>query len=139
MTSPLGPVCPAAAVPMAPKMPAPITAPMASMMRSPAPNTRFRACGPVESGCNSAIGFRANSCDMRWELDHEDHEVFRHRDTEVTENLCSVFSVPRWQKEHDQSNRYAVSFDATTSSPLGPNATPTSVAPATTGVNVPSA
>src|SRR5712691_2339130 len=67
MTSPFGPVCPAAAVPMAPKMPAPITAPMASMMRSPAPNTRFSACGPVESGCSSAIGLRANSCDMwRW-------------------------------------------------------------------------
>ena len=35
---------PAAAVPMAPKMPAPMTAPIDSMTRSPAPRTRFSAC-----------------------------------------------------------------------------------------------
>jgi len=42
ITSPFAPICPAAAVPMAPKIPAPMTAPIASMMRSPAPMTRFQ-------------------------------------------------------------------------------------------------
>ena len=45
---------------MAPKMPAPITAPIASITRSPAPRTRFNEC--VESGASgAAIGLRANS------------------------------------------------------------------------------
>jgi hypothetical protein len=60
ITSPFGPICPAAAVPMAPKIPAPMTAPIASMIRSPAPITRFRPLSPP-SGMSSAIGFRLNS------------------------------------------------------------------------------
>src|SRR5262245_7725584 len=40
-------------------MPAPMTAPMASMIRSPAPRTRF---SPLSlSASSSVIGFRANS------------------------------------------------------------------------------
>ena len=38
---PLGATWPAAAVPIAPKIPAPMTAPIASMIRSPAPSTRL--------------------------------------------------------------------------------------------------
>src|SRR5437762_4106887 len=55
--------CPAAAVPIAPKIPAPMTAPIASMMRSPAPSTRFSECGVSSSLTrSSAIGLRWNSC-----------------------------------------------------------------------------
>src|SRR3954468_17217681 len=62
-TSPFGPICPAAAVPIAPKIPAPITAPIASMIRSPAPITRLSACSP--SGIRSAMGLRRNNWLMR--------------------------------------------------------------------------
>src|SRR5438105_9619097 len=55
--------CPAAAVPIAPKIPAPITAPIASMMRSPAPRTRLSDCGVSSSLTrSSAIGLRLKSC-----------------------------------------------------------------------------
>src|SRR5258705_9079425 len=55
--------CPAAAVPIAPKIPAPMTAPIASMMRSPAPRTRLSDCGVSSSLTrSSAIGFRLKSC-----------------------------------------------------------------------------
>src|SRR6476469_6212580 len=47
---------------MAPKIPAPITAPIASMMRSPAPRTRF---SPLALSSITAIGFRAKSEFMR--------------------------------------------------------------------------
>ena len=59
MTSPLGPICPAAAVPIAPKMPAPITAPIASMIRSPAPRPASAPCSP--STRRSAMGLRVKS------------------------------------------------------------------------------
>src|SRR5215218_8917663 len=59
MTTPSGPTCPAAAVPIAPKMPAPLTAPMASITRSPAPSSRFSALGWSPSATSSAIGLRA--------------------------------------------------------------------------------
>ena len=58
ITSPFGASCPAAAVPIAPKIPAPITAPIASMIRSPAPSVRFKLCAPVASSTSAAIGFR---------------------------------------------------------------------------------
>ena len=58
MTSPFGPICPAAAEPIEPKIPAPITAPIASMIRSPAPSARFSALGMSASAIRSAIGFR---------------------------------------------------------------------------------
>jgi hypothetical protein len=58
-TSPFGSISPAAAVPMDEKIPAPITAPMASMMRSPAPSTRFNVWAP--SGSSSEIGLRRKS------------------------------------------------------------------------------
>src|SRR5438067_2051884 len=64
MISPFGPSCPAAAVPIAPKIPAPITAPIASMIKSPAPSVRLRLCAPVASSTSAAIGFRWNSCDI---------------------------------------------------------------------------
>src|SRR5438105_3761386 len=60
ITSPVGPTCPAAAVPIAPKIPAPMTAPMASMIRSPAPITRLREFSPP-SGIRSAMGFLRKS------------------------------------------------------------------------------
>src|SRR5262245_59495973 len=60
MISPFGPTCPAAAVPIAPKMPAPITAPIASMIKSPAPSTRLSDCVDPSPASNSAIGLRAN-------------------------------------------------------------------------------
>jgi hypothetical protein len=44
-TSPVARISPAAAVPIDEKMPAPMTAPMASMTRSPAPSARFSALG----------------------------------------------------------------------------------------------
>src|SRR5262245_22896723 len=75
MTSPLGPVWPAAAVPMAPKMPAPMTAPIASMTRSPAPNTRLRERASSPGGCSSEIGLRANRCGTGGTLNHEAHEI----------------------------------------------------------------
>src|SRR5690242_4856839 len=60
---PAASVCPAAAVPIAPKIPAPMTAPIASMMRSPAPRTRLSDCGVSSSLTrSSAIGLRLNSC-----------------------------------------------------------------------------
>src|SRR5512132_1148548 len=43
------------------KIPAPITAPIASMMRSPGPSTRLRPFGSSPSAISSAMGFRANS------------------------------------------------------------------------------
>src|SRR3954452_15193130 len=46
---------------MAPKIPAPMTAPIASMIRSPAPSSRFSAFGWSPSSTSSAIGFRAKS------------------------------------------------------------------------------
>ena len=56
---PIGPTCPAAAVPMAPKMPAPMTAPMASMTRSPAPSTRLSDRDvSASSTTRSAMGLR---------------------------------------------------------------------------------
>ena len=58
-TSPLGRTSPAAAVPMDEKMPAPMTAPMASMIRSPAPSTRFSVC--ALSGSKSEMALRRNS------------------------------------------------------------------------------
>ncbi len=51
----------AAAEPIDPKMPAPITAPIASMIRSPAPNARFSALGCSPSATSAAIGFREKS------------------------------------------------------------------------------
>src|SRR5437879_6242979 len=55
--------CPAAAVPIAPKIPAPMTAPIASIMRSPAPRTRRSDCGVSSSLTrSSAIGLRLKSC-----------------------------------------------------------------------------
>src|SRR5712692_11415396 len=63
MTAPSAPTCPAAAVPIAPKIPAPMTAPIASMMRSPAPSTRLSDCGVSSSLTrSSAIGLRLKSC-----------------------------------------------------------------------------
>jgi hypothetical protein len=58
MISPFGPICPAAAEPIEPKMPAPMTAPIANMIRSPAPNARLSALGLSPSLISSAIGFR---------------------------------------------------------------------------------
>jgi hypothetical protein len=43
-------------------MPAPMTAPIASMIKSPGPMTRFSPDSP--SGTSAAIGFRWNSWDM---------------------------------------------------------------------------
>jgi hypothetical protein len=49
-------------VPIAPKMPAPITAPIASMIRSPAPRTRFSDRDEsASSTTRSAIGLRWKS------------------------------------------------------------------------------
>src|SRR5687768_5238153 len=65
-TTPLGRISPAAAVPIDEKMPAPITAPIASITRSPAPITRVREAGPLSiSPISAAIGLRWNSCDTR--------------------------------------------------------------------------
>src|SRR6476469_11021781 len=64
MITPSGPTCPAAAVPIAPKMPAPMTAPMASMIRSPAPNARRRPFGFSPSARSAAIGLREKKPDM---------------------------------------------------------------------------
>src|SRR5947209_19609772 len=61
ITSPFGPNCPAAAEPIEPKIPAPMTAPIASMIRSPAPSSRLRELGCSPSATSSAIGFRAKS------------------------------------------------------------------------------
>src|SRR5688572_27027256 len=58
-TTPFGSTSPAAAVPIDEKMPAPMTAPMASMIRSPAPMTRFKDLSL--SASSSVIGLRANS------------------------------------------------------------------------------
>src|SRR3954465_5287019 len=61
ITSPLGPNCPAAADPIEPKIPAPITAPMASITRSTAVSERFRLFGWPSSASSAEIGFRAKS------------------------------------------------------------------------------
>src|SRR3954462_5569217 len=62
---PFGPNCPAAAEPIDPKIPAPITAPIASMIRSPAPSDRFSEFGCPSSAIRSAIGLRAKSDGIR--------------------------------------------------------------------------
>src|ERR1039457_3741785 len=49
---------------MAPKVPAPMTAPMASMIRSPARRLRFSPPEPSVSEINAAMGFRSKSCDI---------------------------------------------------------------------------
>jgi hypothetical protein len=49
-------------VPIDEKIPAPMTAPIASMIRSPAPMTRFSDVSV--SASSSEIGFLPNSCDM---------------------------------------------------------------------------
>src|SRR5882757_1968475 len=91
MTSPLGPSWPAAAVPIAPKMPAPITAPMASMIRSPAPSSRFSAFGWFPSINSSDIGFRARSDFIRGSrgiaLDEQRREHERDRAQELDEDV----------------------------------------------------
>src|SRR5256885_16729750 len=73
---------PAAAVPIAPKIPAPITAPIASMMRSPAPSARFRAYRLSPSTTSSAIGLRAKSC-----LDKQGRQHERHRAQQFDEHV----------------------------------------------------
>ncbi len=45
-------------------MPAPMTAPIASMIKSPAPRTRFSDCSVPSLASSSAMGLRANK-DMR--------------------------------------------------------------------------
>ena len=60
-TSPLGRTSPAAAVPIDEKMPAPITAPIASMIKSNGPNSRRSPFGSSVSATRSAIGLRENS------------------------------------------------------------------------------
>src|SRR5688572_3731318 len=62
-TTPDGSTSPAAAVPIDEKMPAPITAPIASMIRSPAPMTRFSPEWSM-SAMSAAIGLRWKSCDI---------------------------------------------------------------------------
>src|SRR2546422_7552365 len=74
--------CPAAAVPIAPKIPAPITAPIPSMTRSPAPSARFSAYGLSPSTSNSAIGLRRNSC-----LDKQRRQDERHRAQQLDEHV----------------------------------------------------
>src|ERR1700712_5372011 len=87
MTWPAASVCPAAAVPMAPKMPAPITAPMASMIRSPAPNARLSALGWSPSITSSAIGLRAKSDFIRWRQGPGSDEQRREHQRDGTEQL----------------------------------------------------
>src|SRR3989442_13809325 len=65
---------------MAPKIPAPITAPMPSMMRSPAPRARLRAYGLAPSTSSSAIGLRRKSCR---ELDKQRRQHQRDRAQEL--------------------------------------------------------
>src|ERR1041385_8290737 len=67
---------------MAPKMPAPITAPMPSMIKSPAPSARFRAYGLAPSTSSSEIGFRRKSC---LALDKERRQHQRDRAQEFEE------------------------------------------------------
>src|SRR5438876_65455 len=74
--------CPAAAVPIAPKIPAPITAPIPSMTRSPAPSARFNAYGLSPWTSSSAIGLRANSC-----LDKQGRQHERHRAQQFDEHV----------------------------------------------------
>src|SRR3954469_13679719 len=80
-TLPAASVCPAAAVPMAPKIPAPMTAPIASMIRSPAPRARFNPLGFSASSTSSAIGFRAKS-----EFIQEGNVVRQRSDEQWREN-----------------------------------------------------
>src|ERR1051325_10913011 len=67
---------------MAPKMPAPITAPMPSMIKSPAPSARFRAYGLAPSTSSSEIGLRRKSC---LALDKERRQHQRERAQEFYE------------------------------------------------------
>src|SRR6266516_5639286 len=69
---------------MAPKIPAPITAPIPSMMRSPAPRARFRAYGLSPSTSSSAIGLRRNSCR---ELDKQRRQHQRDRAQQLDEHV----------------------------------------------------
>src|SRR5262245_1309294 len=62
---PSGFVCPAAAVPMATKIPAPIARPIARMISSPPGSTRFGECAPAV-GRSDWIGFQVKSCDIPW-------------------------------------------------------------------------
>ena len=104
MTSPFGPSCPAAAVPIAPKMPAPITAPIASMIRSPAPSVRFRPCSP------------SVSCDQgrdRLALEELRHGLGLY----VTDG--GIAKAVAAGPSADARQRYAVSFDDTTRPPRG--------------------
>ena len=110
-----------------------MTAPIASMMRSPAPSTRFNDC-PPSGGCRSASGFLAKSWDIAAILilelssidngDREDGgngptEKSRNRETEKTdgafffflrffvslcETVASALSVP-WSFWRPQHNR----------------------------------
>src|SRR6266702_6431219 len=75
---------PAAAVPIAPKMPAPITAPMPSMMRSPAPSARFSAYGLSPSTSSSEIGLRRRSCRA---LDKQRRQHQRDRTQELDQHV----------------------------------------------------
>src|SRR5258708_9222981 len=72
---------------MAPKMPAPMTAPMPSMSRSPAPSARFRAYGLSPATSSSEIGLRRKSCRA---LDKERCQYQRDRAQELDQH------VERW-------------------------------------------
>src|SRR5689334_24027329 len=65
-------------------MPAPITAPMPSMMRSPAPSARFSAYGLSPGTSSSAIGLRRKSC---LALDKQGRQHQRDRAQQLDEHV----------------------------------------------------
>src|SRR5688572_29811070 len=67
-----------------------MTAPIASMIRSPAPRTRFSECGESPGGCKASIGLRANSCDMCGEF-----KPRRSRKTTKNTNELTLFEAIR--------------------------------------------
>src|SRR5690349_4738787 len=93
MMWPAASVSPAAAVPIAPNIPAPITAPIASMMRSPAPSARLSALGCSPSTNNSEIGFREKREGMK-EWRERDSSVIRSAARDLL--LLNQKQIPRW-------------------------------------------
>src|ERR1035437_2747594 len=74
MVTPSGPTCPAAAVPSVEKIPAPMTAPILNITRSPTPSSRRRPLVSL-SAIRSAMGFLpkrvfiARMGDGRWKME----------------------------------------------------------------------
>src|SRR5262245_14422421 len=76
-------------------MPAPITAPIASMTRSPAPSTRLSDCDVPSPARSSAIGLRAKMVDICAASLPEAIDAVARRDNELTRRAEREADQPR--------------------------------------------